>query len=110
MKAIAKEKVKTTDMSKIVTVNILFFLSIAITLSGVFFGVYSFIHNITFRVINTNVPGVIFGAVVLYLGIRYFMNVLKLRKEVYGTDAGFSWSNFKLENLFPKKDKKRKKH
>ena len=110
MKALAKEKVKTADMSKIVTVNILFVLSIAITLSGVFFGIYSFINNINFKVINTSVPGVIFGAVVLYLGIRYFLNVFKLRKEVYGTDARFDWSNFKRENLFPKKEKKRKKH
>jgi hypothetical protein len=110
MKTVGKEKVKTTSMSKIVTVNILFVLSIAISLSGVFFGVYSFINNISFKVINTSVPGVIFGAVVLYLGIRYFLSVIKLRREVYGADARFDWSNFKLENLFPKKDKKRKKH
>jgi hypothetical protein len=109
MKTPAKEKVKTSDPSKIVTVNILFVLSIAISLSGAFFCVYSLLNGVSFRVINTDVPGVLFGVVVLYLGIRYFLSVLKLRREVYGTNARFDWNNFRLENLFPKKDRKHRK-
>lgn len=102
MKTQSAQKVKTQDMSKKVTVNILFLMSVAISLSGAFFFVYSLIFNISFKVINTNVSGAIFGFVVLYLGIRYFMMVEKLKNEVYGTASRFTWSNFKPKNFFAK--------
>jgi len=41
-------------------------------------------------------PGVVFGMVILFLGIRYFLSLSKLKDEVYKS-SGFSWSNFKRE-------------
>ena len=70
-------------------------LSLCIFLSGIMFGVYSWINDISFKVINTYVPGVIFGAVVAYLGMRYYLSVSKLKKELYKESSVFSWSNFK---------------
>lgn len=100
MKTLTKEKIKTNNLSKKVTVGILFVMSAAIAISGVFFMVYSYINNISFKVINTDVSGIIFGLVVFYLGLRYFLMVGKLKKEVYGTNSKFSWSNFKPKKRF----------
>lgn len=73
----------------------LFSMSVLITVSGLVFGIYAFINGTTFRVLNVDVPGVVFGMLVLYLGVRYFLSVRKLRAELYQPDAVFSWSNFK---------------
>jgi len=91
-------------MSKIITVNLLFVLSAGITLSGAFFAVYSLFFNISFKVLNTTVSGTIFGLIVLYLGIRYFLMVKKLRKEVYGTSSKFNWNNLRPRNFFAKEN------
>jgi hypothetical protein len=96
------QNIKTGSLSKKVTVNILFFMSIAISLLGAFYVVYSLIFNISFKVINTDVSGAVFGLVVLYLGIRYIMMVNKLKQDVYGTSSRFTWSNFRPSNFFAK--------
>lgn len=85
------------DKGKVVVVSLLLALSGSLIVSGAFFCVYSIYTNTTFRVLNSNIPGVIFGATVLYLGIRYFRSVLKLRKELYKSTAQFSWSNFRRQ-------------
>lgn len=95
-------KAQTADLSKIITVNVLFFLSAGITLSGAFFIVYSLCLNLSFRVLNTDVSGAIFGLIVLYLGVRYFLMVRKLRVDVYGTTSKFNWNNLKPKNFFAK--------
>lgn len=73
----------------------LFSMSVLITLSGLVFGIYAFLNGTTFRVLNVDVPGVVFGMLVIYLGARYFLSVRKLRSEIDQPDAVFSWSNFK---------------
>lgn len=70
-------------------------LSLCIFLSGIVFGVYSWTNDISFKVINTQISGIIFGAVVAYLGVRYYLSVSKLKKELYKESSVFSWSNFK---------------
>lgn len=102
MKTNPAKKVKNISRSRVVTVNMLFFLSSAITLSGILFSVYAIIFDISFKVLNTVMPGAIFGLIVAYLGIRYFFLVKKLRAEVYGTTAKFNWNNFKPKNFFAK--------
>lgn len=85
------------DTGKVVVISLLLALSGSLIISGAFFCVYSIYTNTTFRVLNSNIPGVIFGAVVLYLGIRYFLSVFKLKKELYKSTAQFSWSNFRKQ-------------
>ena len=67
------------------------------TLSGIFFGVYSLLGGVSFRVLNTNVPGVVFGVVVIYFGVRSILSVNRLKAELYKDQAKFSWSNFRKE-------------
>lgn len=95
MKTSKVSKTVVAGKGKIMSVLFLFTMSVLIILSGVFFTIYSLCFGISFKVINTSVPGSIFGAAVLYLGIRYFISVLKLRREVYKSSSKFSWSNFK---------------
>lgn len=67
----------------------------AISLVGATFAVVSIINNIHFYVFGSSIHGAIFGAVILFLGIRYFLSVNKLKKEVYKETSVFSWENFK---------------
>lgn len=88
---IMRDPLKTKKLS----ILVLSIVSICICISGLIFGVYSWVNDITFKVLNTNVPGVIFGVLVIYLGVRYFLSVSKLKNELYKESSVFSWSNFK---------------
>lgn len=72
--------------------------------SGLFFTVYSLATNITIKVLSVPMPGFVFGLLVAYLGLRYFLQVRDLRRDLCDPSAKFSWSNFK----FRKNSKKRK--
>jgi hypothetical protein len=87
--------VKNSVNTKKISIIALFIMSTCISISGLIFMVYSWVNDISFKVLNTNVPGIIFGALVTYLGVRYFLSVLKLKKELYKESSVFSWSNFK---------------
>lgn len=96
----AAEKSKSVSTGKLISIYALFTVSVIITLLGLLFSVYSLSFNISFKVLNTVIPGVIFGLVVAYLGIRYFFLVCKLKAEVFKSSTRFSWSNFKPKKLF----------
>jgi hypothetical protein len=61
------------------------------------FVAYSIYFKISFKVLNTNVPGAIIGLAVSYFSMRYYKMILNLKDEVYKTGNSFSWSNFKRE-------------
>ena len=58
-------------------------------------------HNPAWRpatslsVLNTRVPGFVFGLLIAFLGIRYFMSVRTLSRDVFKQECVFSWQNFK---------------
>jgi len=83
------------DSKKKTIIAILFTVAGAICVSGMFFSIYSYVNNISFLVINTRVPGLIVGVAVLYLGVRYFISLIKLKNELYKPTSRFSWNNFK---------------
>jgi hypothetical protein len=92
-----KEQVygKSIDRKKTVAVGILFVVSAAITLLGLSFCVYSVLNQVELAMLQTKVPGAVFGLVIAFLGIRYFLAVRKLKIEVYKSTSRFSLSNFK---------------
>lgn len=90
---------QNVEKSKVIPITLLLIASILITLSGAFFSVYSILYNSSFTVLNTQVHGIVFGLVVLFLGIRYLLSVQKLKGEVYKSTSRFSWSNFKKNSL-----------
>lgn len=85
-------------MNKKVLIFVLMVCNIFILILGLFFIVYSIYFNISIKVFNMKISGVIFGIMVLYFGIRYFINLLKLKKEINKPENTFSWSNFKKSN------------
>ncbi len=73
----------------------LFLLAGAICISGTFFAVYSAVYSIQIPIFSAQIPGLLFGLAVLYLGIRYIVSLFHLKNELANPDSHFSWSNFK---------------
>jgi hypothetical protein len=80
---------------KTAMVAALFAGAAAITCSGVWFGVYSITGNVSFKVMNTAIPGIALALLVVYFGIRSIMSVRKLSKVILQESSYFSWGNFK---------------
>ena len=87
------------ESTKIVSIFILFIISIGIILSGAVFSVYSIVNNVSFTVMSSQIHGMVFGAVIAFLGVRYLLSVQRLKAEVYKGTSQFSWSNFKTEKV-----------
>ena len=83
------------ETKKVVVIASLYAVTILIMALGVVFGVASFVNDISFQVMSMSVHGAVFGLVIAFLGLRYFMSVTKLKAEVYKKTSSFSWSNFK---------------
>ena len=83
---------------KVAMIVILYVMSVLIMLLGAGFSAYSAINGVQMQVMTSTIPGFIFGMVILFLGVRYFMSLSKLRDEVMKS-SGFSWSNFRKEKL-----------
>ncbi|MDP4133764.1 MAG: hypothetical protein Q8882_07105 [Bacillota bacterium] len=94
-----QEYVQNAQRSKVVSIMLLYIASIVIILLGASFSVFSAVNNISFTVLDSKIPGLIFGVVVLFLGVRYFLSVRKLKAEVYKASSKFSWYNFKKEHI-----------
>jgi hypothetical protein len=83
------------NTSKKVLISVLYLSVMIILFLGIFFSLFSVVNSITLSVLNFQVPGVIFGVLVLYLGMRYYFSVIKLQEELYKSNSKFSWANFK---------------
>lgn len=88
-------KVQRTD-NKFAAILFLQITAILIVLMGVAFSIISVLHNIYFPILSSNVHGSVFGLVVAFLGVRYFLSVQKLKTEVYKSTSQFSWRNFRI--------------
>jgi hypothetical protein len=91
-------QVHNTDKQKGLILFGLYFFAAAIALSGTFFCIYSSLNNVSFQILNIEAPGMIFGLVVVYFGIRSILSVNTLKAQLYKDDAKFSWNNFKRPN------------
>jgi hypothetical protein len=102
----SQNTVTVTNRHKVIIVNLLYAATMIIIFLGIFFSIFSLINHISIKVLSSSIPGAVFGILVLYLGIRYYFSVAKLKEELLKTSSKFSWSNFKGEKfkkLFPKK-------
>lgn len=69
-------------------VTLLYLGAAFIVFLGVFFCAYSLINEIYMQVLNVPVSGVVFGLLVVYLGVRYFKNITDQKSEIYkGTET-----------------------
>jgi hypothetical protein len=86
---------KSVSKGKTRSVFALYTLSILIILAGAALCVTSLVSGVKYTVLTSQVPGAAFGLVILFLGLRYFLSVRKLKAEVYKPSSVFSWSNFR---------------
>lgn len=93
MERIKKEK--KIPLGKRVPIIMLYVFASFITLTGVAFGAYSQLAGVKLTVMTAQIPGIIFGAVIAFLGVRYFLSVRKLQKKVYDSKNEFSLANFR---------------
>lgn len=89
------------DRHKVVTIGALYALSVVIMFSGIFFTILSVMEEISFMVLNVRMPGLVFGLLVTYLGLKNFLSVDKLKEEVYKGSSTFSWKNFRKVRKTP---------
>lgn len=86
---------KAKNNSGVASITALFIVSSAIIILGAVFSVYSVLNNISFSVMSAKIPAVLFGAVVVFLGARYFLATIKLWSKIKGQK--FSWRNFRKQ-------------
>ncbi|WP_255575511.1 hypothetical protein [Caproiciproducens faecalis] len=91
----SKQGAPPVGTGKKIILAVLFFTAGAICASGVFFSVYSYLNGVSLQVMNTRVSGIVFGAVVFYLGVRYIVSLFSLKAELYEPTSRFSWDHFK---------------
>ena len=80
---------------KLFPIVTLYVVSSVIILIGAAFSVFSLVNDISLPVLTSQIPGEVFGVVMVFLGIRYLISVRKLKAEVFKSTSNFSWSNFK---------------
>lgn len=95
MAIVRSEKVNGMNDGKKAAIAGLFAMSSLIILGGLAFGVYSWVYHVSFSVLNNDIPGMVFAAVAVFLGVRYFRSVIRMNKKLSGTKEKFSWNNFK---------------
>lgn len=86
---------QVVNPQKKILIAILYVTAIAIVLLGASFCIYSFVYNVQLPVLSSNIPGAVFGLVILFLGVRYVFSIQKLKAEVYRTTSSFSWGHFR---------------
>ncbi len=91
----ARQAVHKPETNKLVSVVLLSAMAIAIILMGGSFAAYSFVNNVSLKVLSSNVHGSVFGVIITFLGVRYLLAVNKLKAELYSDSAKFSWRNFR---------------
>lgn len=82
-------------ISKIITINLLFIAALIIIFLGMFFCIFSLVNDIHIKILNSSVPGAVFGILAFYLGLRYYFSVTKLKESLFKSSSKFSWDNFK---------------
>ena len=95
----SQSTVTFTDKHKIIIVNVLYTATMIIIFLGIFFSIFSFVNHINIKVLNSSIPGAVFGFLVLYLGIKYYLSVTKLKEELLKASSKFAWSNFKRKKF-----------
>jgi hypothetical protein len=90
-----RKQKKTSRRNKLIILMFLFIISGFVVAAGVILSALSILNNISFTVFQSEIPGAVFGLIVVFLGIRYFMSVLKLKPELLKDENRFSWGNFK---------------
>ncbi|HAO61999.1 MAG TPA: hypothetical protein DCQ90_08895 [Erysipelotrichaceae bacterium] len=81
--------------SKRLSIAVLGFVALVLVCMGVSILVLSLVNDVSFTVMGSSIHGSLWGVVITFLGIRYFVSVLKLKRRVYQSASKFSIRHFK---------------
>lgn len=84
-------------LQKKVIIYFLYLGALIIIFLGAFWGTFCATNDISLKVLNSSVPGLVFGLVIVYLGLRYFFMVSKFKPGFLRSTDQFSWRNFRRE-------------
>lgn len=88
------KKVRSIPSGKRLAVLALYLLAGTITATGAYFSFITAVNGVSFPVLSSQVPGFVFGLIIVYLGLRYLLAVHNLQKQVYQSSVTFAWRNF----------------
>ncbi len=94
----ASSERKTTRSCKTVILAVLFATSVSVAAAGIVLIVLSLINKTSFTVFQSQIPASVFGLIVTFLGIRYYLSVLRLKPVLLKDENQFSWKNFRKES------------
>ncbi len=89
-----KARMPEVGKEKELVIWALYVVSVLIILAGTYFSIMSVVKDISIPVLSSDIHGAVFGAVIVFLGVRYLLSVSRLRTEVYKPTSRFSWKNF----------------
>lgn len=92
-----RSTVVRNDRQKEIIIFFLYLGAAIIMFLGAFFSAFSTLNSIYIKVLNASIPGIVFGLLVVYLGLRYYFMISEFKLQFYQSNAKFSWSNFKRE-------------
>lgn len=75
-------------------VRMLYAGAAVITAMGVLLCVAGFVFKLHVSAMNNSIPVAIFGAVIAFLGVRYWRSVGVLASDLRENPSEFSWQNF----------------
>ncbi len=82
------------DNGKKSAITVLYAISVLIVVLGLAFAAYSVVFHVNYAVFGMEIPGYVFAAFVVFLGIRYTRSVTRMSKSLSGVRK-FNWGNFK---------------
>jgi len=90
-----KKKTIATDKEKLILINRLYPITIFVIFLGMFFTFYSLLNHISLNVLSISIPGMVIGFLLLFLGIKCNLSVIKMKSELSKATSNFSWSTYK---------------
>lgn len=82
-------------MDRKISIAILSVIDFLLLISGIIYFFYSIKTGVYYMVLNTKMPGAVFAAVAIYLGVRYLKAILQMRNRLVRENLKFSWNNFR---------------
>lgn len=82
-------------MDRKISILVLALMDFLLLVSGIIYFFYSINEGIYYMVLNAKIPGAVFAAAAIFLGVRYFRAILRMRNKMIKENLKFSWNNFR---------------
>ena len=83
------------SFSRVMILSMLAAVNTVVTVSGLWFSSASISEHNNVPVFGVEVPGYLLGFMVVYIGVRAYIKLIRLMKKLKNPEMKFSWQNFK---------------